>query len=318
MKAQRNALEKRVIASLGAALERAPWSTCRLVGAQFGLAFFHGSRTRRRIAIGNLRLAFPHLGENQARQIARQSAQNFGISFCEFLHLRTASAQSIREYADIDGLEHIEKALAQGRGVVLPTAHFGAWEVMAARVTQEFPLTVIVRLTSNKALRDHILRVREAIDVGMILKTESPRASLKVLRANGGLGVFPDQYAGREGVLMPMFGHETRVFTSPSRLALQARAPIVPAFAVRRKPWLSNGRVTIKVSPGLYLHDIEYSNTGAARDEAVMEGTRYIQSETEKIIRQHPEQWLWMHRRWRLNHAMQDNGETETIRGSDV
>lgn len=295
MKAQRTVVEKALIRNLGNALERAPWSTCRRVGAFFGLAFFYGFRHRRQVATNNLRLVFPHLSDAQVQIIARRSAQNFGMSFCEFLHLRTASAQSLREYAEIDGFEHIEKALSQGRGLVLPTAHFGAWEVMAARATLDFPLTVIVRLTSNQPLREHIMRVREAINVQMIDKSDSARAPLKVLRKNGGLGIFPDQHAGKEGALMPVFGHPTRVFTSTSRLALSARAPLIPGFAVRRKPWISDGRVTVKVSPGLYLHENEYSS----REEAVMAGTRFIVSETENIIRQHPDQWLWMHRRWR-------------------
>ena len=322
MKAQRTAVEKALIGRLGTSLERAPWSTCRRVGAFFGLAFFAGFRHRRQIATDNLRLVFPHLSDAQIQTIARRSAQNFGISFCEFLHLRTASAQSIRDYVEIDGFEHIEKALSFGRGVVLPTAHFGAWEVMAARVTLEFPLTVIVRLTSNKPLREHIMRVREAINVEMIDKSDSARAPLKVLKRNGGLGVFPDQHAGKDGALMPVFGHPTRVFTSTSRLALSARAPLVPAFAVRRKPWISDGRVTVKVSPGLYLHDIEYSKcdlkSSSNRDEAVMAGTRYIVSETENIIRQHPEQWLWMHRRWREeDRRAQDEIDAQNMEEND-
>lgn len=303
MKAQRNALEKRIIAALGTRLERAPWATCRRVGAFFGLAFYYGARNRRAIAHRNLRLVFPDWSDAQIELTARRSSQNFGMSFCEFLHLRTASPQSIRDYADIEGLGQIEAARALGHGVVLPTAHFGAWEVMAARVTQEFPLTVIVRLTSNAALREHILRVREAIGVGMILKTESAREPLKTLRANGALGVFPDQHAGASGVLMPMFGHPTRIFTSTARLALAANAPLIPAFAVRRKPWISDGRVLIKVSPGLSLHDHEYSKQFATRDENVLEGTRFIVRATEKIVREYPEQWLWMHRRWREEDA---------------
>lgn len=288
-------LEESLIERLGHAMERAPWATCRLTGAWMGLAFHAGSRNRRAIAQANLRLAMPHLSRARAGRIALRSAQNFGMSFCEFLHLRTASAREIHDYSEWRGLEHIEDGLAQGRGVMLTTAHFGAWEVMGARAAQEFPLTVVVRLTSNKALQAHVRRVRAEIHVGMILKSESPRASLKVLRANEGLAIFPDQHAGEEGALLEMFGLPTRSFTSPSRLALAARAPIVPTFAVRRTPWMADGRVVITASPGKYLHREEHED----REEAILEGTRYILQETEAIVRRHPEQWLWMHRRWR-------------------
>ncbi len=276
-------------------MERAPWATCRLTGSWMGLAFFYGSRNRRAIATANLRLALPELSQARVQRVAMRSAQNFGMSFCEFLHLRTASAQEIHDYSEWRGLQHIERGLAQGHGVMLPTAHFGAWEVMGARAAQSFPLTVVVRLTSNKALQNHVKTVRQAIEVHMILKSESPRASLRVLHANEGLAIFPDQHAGAGGALLPMFGHITRAFTSPARLALAARAPMVPTFAVRRTPWLADGRVVITASPGKYLHEEEH----ASREAAILEGTRFILRETEAIVRRHPEQWLWMHKRWR-------------------
>ncbi len=276
-------------------MERAPWATCRLTGSWMGLAFFYGSRHRRAIAISNLRLAMPGLSDARVQRIAMRSAQNFGMSFCEFLHLRTASAQEIHDYSEWIGLEHIQRGLAQGRGVMLPTAHFGAWEVMGARAAQSFPLTVVVRLTSNKALQDHVRTVRAAINVHMILKSESPRASLRVLHAGETLAIFPDQHAGIGGALLPMFGHITRAFTSPARLALAAGAPMVPTFAVRRRPWLADGRVVITASPGKYLHEEEHGG----REQAVEAGTKFILHETEEIVRRHPEQWLWMHKRWR-------------------
>lgn len=295
MKLPRQALERHLIERMGAALEMAPWVTCRRVGSWMGLAFFYGLRRRRTIAIKNLRMALPHLSERQVKQIARRSAQNFGMSFCEFLHLQKASAAEIRDYCQLEGFEHLEQALAQGSGVMLTTAHFGAWEVMGARAAQEFPLTIVVRLTSNQALRNHIEKVRAAVNLKMILKEESARVSLKVLRANEGLAIFADQHAGPDGALLSMFGHPTRVFTSPARLAIAARCPLIPGFGVRREPWLTDGRVVIRVSPGLYLHHQSYDS----REAAVLEGTRFVHAATETIVRQYPDQWLWMHRRWR-------------------
>lgn len=299
MKSQRRALERRLIQKLGTSLTAAPWITCRRVGSWMGLAFFYGLKRRRRIALDNLNLAFPHLGERRIQQIARRSAQNFGMSFCEFMHLQKASPSEIRDYCQWEGIEYINEGLAHGHGVMVTTAHFGAWEVMGARAAQDFPLTVVVRLTSNQTLKDHIKEVREAINVKMILKEESARVALKVLHANEGLAIFADQHAGPEGMLLPMFGHLTRVFTSPVRLAVAAKTPLVPAFGVRREPWITDGRVVIKTSPGLYLHHHQYES----RDAAVLAGTLFIQEKIEDIVRQYPDQWLWMHRRWRPEDA---------------
>jgi len=91
IKQKRGVLEASIIARLGHAMERAPLATCRLTGSWMGLAFFYGSRHRRAIATANLRLALPGLSQARVQRIAMRSAQNFGMSFCEFLHLRTAS-----------------------------------------------------------------------------------------------------------------------------------------------------------------------------------------------------------------------------------
>lgn len=293
LKPARSRLETRLIKRLGRALERAPWSTCRRVGSVFGLAFYYGQSSRRAIATGNLRLVFPDWPESEIARVARRSAQNFGMSFCEFLHMGNASAREIASYCDWDGLETIQNEFENRNGVILPTAHFGAWEVMGARAAQDFSLTVVVRLTSNRALRSHIEAVRAKIDVGMIHKDEPARVAMKILRQNRAVAIFPDQHAGKNGLLLPVFGHLTRVHSSPARLAIATRAPLVPTFGVRRTPWLGDGRVTITPSPALHL------DKNAPREAEVVRGTEYVNARTEAIIRAHPDQWLWMHRRWR-------------------
>lgn len=290
----RHALERRLIARLGRSMERAPLSTCRWVGSLFGMAFFAGFRRRREIAMSNLRLVYPGWSDAEVRRIARRSAQNFGMSFCEFLHLGAASPREIAAYCQWEGLEHIEAGFERGHGVVLPTAHFGAWEVMGARAAQDFALTVVVRLTSNDALREHIEGVRQKINVGMIHKNLPARASMKLLHANESVAIFADQHAGEHGLLLPMLGHLTRFHHAPARLALVTGALMVPTFGVRRTPWLSDGRVVIRANPGLLLQ-----SKSQTRDEAVLQGTRYVMERTEAAICQHPDQWLWMHRRWR-------------------
>lgn len=293
LKMARHRIENRLIKQLGRSLEAAPWGVCRRVGSVFGLAFYYGQTSRRAIATANLRLIFPDWPESQVQRVARRSAQNFGMSFCEFLHMGHSSPREIRDYSSWDGLEHICDEFAGGRGVILPTAHFGAWEVMGARAAQDFGLTVVVRLTSNRALRNHIERVRAKIDVNMIHKDEPARVAMKILRQNRSVAIFADQHAGKNGLWLPVMGHQTRVHGSPARLSLATRAPIVPTFGVRREPWLSDGRVVITASPALHL------DKNAPREAEVVRGTNYVSARTEAIIRAHPDQWLWMHRRWR-------------------
>ena len=294
----RAAAEVRMMNLFGAALERSSWEGCRRTGAWLGLLFFTALQRRRQIAIANVRLAFPHLNEAAARQIARRASQNFGMTGCEFLRLRVATPAEISDYADIDHLEHVQNGLALGQGVLLLTAHLGNWELMGARAAQQIPLTVVARPRSNAGVQDYIEEVRAAAGIEVISKFDTARASLTALRANRALGVLPDQYAGASGLLLPFFGHPTRFIPAVAKLGLFTGAPIVPAFGARRTPWLADGRIIARVFPPLKMPEFARRDA-ASRDAAIIEGTRRIMRQIEQIVERYPDQWLWLHRRWR-------------------
>lgn len=295
--------------ALGNAMQRMSWSGCRLTGAWLGLFFFNAVRRRREVAINNVRLAFPQLGEAAARQIARRSAQNAGMTMCEFFHMAAASEQEIYNYVDIQGLEHVQLGLDQGKGLLLLTAHLGNWELMGARAAREFPLTVVARPNSNSGVQQYIDDARMSVGIKVISKFDTGRASIGVLRQNKTLGILPDQHAGPDGLLLPFFGHPTRFVSSLARIALLAKAPVVPAFGVRRKPWLADGRILAKVSPALPLFGAGKNTT--SRDEMVLEGTRQVITKLEEIITSYPDQWLWMPRRWRAQDAEEFEAATQ-------
>ena len=174
--------------------------------------------------------------------------------------------------------------------------------MMGARAALEFPLTVIARPRSNEAVHNSIEAIRAHANVHVISRFDTGRAPVKVLRANEALAILPDQYE-QGGLPLPFFNQPTKMVDAIARLALLTGAPIVPAFGIRRDPWLSDGRIVAQVSPGFDLHQGENLKNeklkGDARETAVVEGTRRVIHELETIIRAHPDQWLWMHRRWR-------------------
>ncbi len=296
-----HAAEAKLMRAAGAACERASFRQCRHAGMWLGLLFHHALPSRRKISIGNLRLAFPGLGLVQANRLARRVSQNAAMTFCEFLHLRAANKKEIREYSWIEGLEHIESGFAAGRGVLLLTGHIGNWEIMGARAALEFPLTVIARPRSNQAVHESIEAIRAHANVKVISRFDTGRAPVRVLRANQALAILPDQYE-QSGSPLPFFNQPTRMVDAVARLALLSGATIVPAFGIRREPWLADGRIVACVFPGFHLEksSLEKSRSKADdRETAVIEGTRRVVHELETIIRAHPDQWLWMHRRWR-------------------
>jgi len=300
MKIPKNTLhsaEAKLMRAAGAACERASFRQCRHAGMWLGLLFHHALPSRRKISIQNLRLAFPQMSLKEANRIARRVSQNAAMTFCEFLHLRACGEKEIRDYSYIEGLEHVQKGFDAGRGVLLLTGHIGNWEMMGARAALEFPLTVIARPRSNEVVHNNIEAIRAHANVRVISRFDTGRAPVKVLRANEALAILPDQYE-QGGLALPFFNQPTKMVDAIARLALLSGAPIVPAFGIRRDPWLSDGRIMAKVFPGFDLHSGEKLK-GEAREAAIAEGTRRTIHELETIIRAHPDQWLWMHRRWR-------------------
>jgi len=292
-----HAIEARLMTAASASARRASFRQCRHAGMWLGLLFHHALPSRRKISMDNLRLAFPDMSRTQANRVARRVSQNAAMTFCEFLHLRACGEKEIREYSWIEGLEHIESGFALGKGVLLLTGHIGNWEMMGARAALEFPLTVIARPRSNQAVHDSIEAIRAHVNVQVISRFDTGRAPIKVLRANESLAILPDQYE-KHGLPLPFFNQPTRLVDALARLAILSRAPIVPAFGIRREPWLSDGRIVAQVFPGFHLEK-NNRQKGENRDDTIMEGTRRVVQELETIIRAHPDQWLWMHRRWR-------------------
>lgn len=278
---------------MAAPMERASWEGCRRTGAWLGLLLFHALKRRQQVAIDNIQLAFPEISDKRARQIARCSAQNFGMTFCEFLHLNVATPQSIRDYVSVENEDYLHQGFERGKGVILLTGHFGNWEALGARAAQMFEIAAISRPTSNTGVQDHLNRIRKNIKLGLIYPSEGPRPPLRFLRKNNALAILPDQYAGDKGLMLPMFGHPTSVWPSLSHLAMVSGATVVPAWGVRQKPWMSNGKLIAKLSPGYQV------TAGEDKDAAVLEATKRMVAEIENIVRQYPEQWMWLHRRWR-------------------
>jgi KDO2-lipid IV(A) lauroyltransferase len=300
--ARRGALERRVSGALNGAIERTSWEGCRRIGSILGLTFFTVGKRRRELAISNLQMALG-MSRAQAQRAARRSAQNWGMTTCEFLHIPAASPQEIRDYVSLDGLEHLQSTLEAGRGAVILTAHLGNWELLGARLAQETSVAGVVRPLSNETMQAKMSGVRRGYGLELISKHAAARPSLKCLRRNDALFILPDRHAGPEGVLLPLFGRVTRFESAPARMAQMSGALILPTWGVRRGPWLSNGRINARILPGYGVPN----PSRAEREDAVLDGTRQVIASLEDIVRQHPDQWSWMLRRWRDDDALGQN-----------
>ncbi len=260
------------------------------LGRRLGdLAFLLLAR-RRRTALANLALAFPDLDAAARRGVCRRSFQHLGVMGFELCATLAHPIERTLARIRFDGLEHLRAAMAaHGRALVL-TAHLGNWELLtvAHRLTG-FRLAIVVRPLDSPWLNALAERLRRKSGVELIDKRGALRPVLRALRGGRLVAILLDQNAARrESVFVPFFGRPASTSKSLALLARRTGAPVVPIF-IRREAagW---HRVTV-------LPPLRASIDGA--DATLAELTARCTAAIETAIRGAPEQWLWVHDRWR-------------------
>jgi KDO2-lipid IV(A) lauroyltransferase len=246
---------------------------------------------RRRLALLNLARAFPDVAPAARRRLCRHSYQHFGLMLMELSALLARPLEETLARIRIDGLEHVRSAMQRYGRVLLLTAHLGNWELLpaACRVTG-FRLSVVLRPLDAPWLDRLATRLREKSGVELIDKRAALRPVLRALAGGRMVGILLDQNAARrEGVFVPFFGRAASTSRSLAVLALRTGTPIVPAF-IRRE---DGGTHRVVAEPALPLPpsgDVE---------AAIVSLTARCTEAIEAAIREAPDQWLWMHDRWR-------------------
>ncbi len=200
--------------------------------------------------------------------------------------VRRFNKQNIHEFIEYEGFEHYEEAKRRGKGVLFATAHLGNWEFSAiAHSLMTEPMHVVVRPLDDAAVDALVEARREATGNRVIVKKDAARDILRALKRNEPVGILIDQnVAADEGVFIDFFGVPACAGTAFARLAAHSGAAVIPGFAL----WdAAKQRYVLRFYP---LVDI----TGDAEAD-----TRRIHAAIERAIREHPDQWLWLHRRWK-------------------
>jgi KDO2-lipid IV(A) lauroyltransferase len=241
----------------------------------------------RRSALQNLAFALP--GQDAAR-IADgvfRSIARLLVSFARFPSIRR---ENVSEWIRCEGMEHFNAALQAGRGVLFATAHLGNWELSAyAHALLASPMNVVVRPLDNPLIDRLVERRRSLSGNRPIFKKDYARAILKALAANQAVGILIDQNASPDtGVFVDFFGVSACAGTGFAKLAARSGATVIPGFAL----WCDEEqRYVLRFYPPVRM-------TGDAAAD-----TQALQSQLESVIRAHPDQWLWIHRRWKTRPA---------------
>ncbi len=246
---------------------------------------------QRLIAAHNLRCAFPDKSDEEILRIARGVYRNMGIVAAEFFDIPRLTKENIGELVDAEGIDHCKRALEKGRGVLLFGAHFGNWELEAVAASLLIkPLVVIYRPLDSSLLDHLVLKVRSATGNTPLPKERAMRAMLRSLKNNEMLGILIDQnVAWYEGVFIDYFGQPACTTDGLALLALHTEAPVLPGYMAR----LPNGRYRLVIGP-----EVEVIRTGN-READVLANTQRFTEIIEEAVRQYPDQWLWVHQRWK-------------------
>lgn len=267
-----------------------PVPAAMALGTGIGLLFYAIDGGHRRLAISQLRAAFPVRSEAECGRIARQTFVHFGQSLVMVLRVSTFTAQQLLDTVEVEGADRIRTALAAGRGAIVFSGHFGYWELHGlTHALVLAPMSVLARPLDNPYLHRLLEQTRRATGNGVIYRQGAIRKVLRALGANECVAILIDQHIqGADAVPVDFFGRPAATTSALATLALRTGAPLVPAFAVP----LPDGRCRL-----VYEHPVELPP--ATSPDPVLELTQRCTDVLEMYVRRHPHLWLWMHRRWR-------------------
>ncbi len=261
------------------------------LGRRAGDLAFVALGRRRRMALANLTTAFPALSATDRRQLCRRSYQHLGVMAVELMRMLAEPVGELLARITVEGREHLEAAMGSAGRALLLTAHLGNWELLpfAHRLTR-YPLTVVARPLDSALVNRLTTRLRAKSGVELIDKRDAARPVLAALRRGRLVGILLDQNASRrEGLFVPFFGRLASTSRSVALLAVRTATPVLPVF-IRREP---DGRHCVRIEPSLV------ASGALGVDEAILDLTARCNQAIEAAIRTAPEQWLWVHDRWR-------------------
>jgi KDO2-lipid IV(A) lauroyltransferase len=268
-----------------------PLSGARWLGRNLGAFVFDFLGYRKDVTLGNLRRAFPEKSDDEIAQVARGAYKNLGITLFEILWYPRMSREQVSKSMHFDYPDVVRNAYKKGKGLLILTAHFGNWELLGGCLVVEFgfPVAGIARTQANR-LVDRSLNERRLRFGNKVIPMEtSLREVMRALRDGEAVGIVADQAAPKENVLIEFFGTKLPTHQGPSVFSLKMGSPLVAVFSVRRPDG----------SYDAYVEEVPSEDLKEYNDENVTELTRRHVKITEDFIRRFPDQWMWMHKRWK-------------------
>jgi len=261
-------------------------------GGAIGWLAFAGLSRLRKTGMENLALAFPDKPSAERARILRAMYRNLGWQLAEFCHMSHYSLRQANTFIRYDGLEHYLAARHLGKGVLVLTGHIGAWELSSFyHSLAGYPMGMVIRRLDNPWVDQLVNRIRCQHGNRVLHKDDFARGLIAAMRAGETVGVLMDtNMTPPQGVFVDFFGHAACTAAGVARVALRTGAAVLPGFLAWEP---TESRYVLH-----FLPPLELVNTGDDERDAIA-NTQLFTSALEDIIRRYPEQWLWVHRRWK-------------------
>jgi Kdo2-lipid IVA lauroyltransferase/acyltransferase len=269
-----------------------PRRLARAVGAAIAGLAFHGLGRLRKVGIRNLELAFPEKTAAEREAILRSVYRNLGYLLAEFCKMPGYTADGASRFIRYEGLENFVRARERGKGVLVLTGHLGAWELSSFyHSLMGMPMGMVIRRLDNPLVDAFVNRIRCLHGNRVIHKDDFARGLIASMRAGETVGILMDtNMTPPQGVFVPFFGVEACTASGMARIAAKTGAAVAPGFLLWEE---SEQRYVLR-----FGEELEVVHTGDAEKDAV-ENTARFTAAIEGYVRRYPEQWLWMHRRWK-------------------
>ena len=258
-------------------------------GEMLGLLLFYIWGSRRRIAIENIeKTAISY--QPSAISIARETFKNLGRSFTEIVKIYYGLGKNIIDSVEIAGAENFNKARAKGKGILFLTGHCGNWELLGTAVAANLAdIAIVARPINNPYINKFIVNGRQRHGNSIIAKQGALKVIIKRLRDGGSVGILMDQSVlSDEGYVIDFLGRGAWTTKMPALIARKTGAAVLPVFIHR-----TDRGHSLKICP-----EVELSNMDD-KEKAALEDTKKFSGFIEGYIKEHPFEWLWIHRRWK-------------------
>ena len=269
-----------------------PESFALWLGRQIGNAAYYLDWEHRHVALQNLRIAFgQEKSEEERRTIAKRNFQHMGMMLIEFFRIRGMDTETYKSKVSVEGVEEALKLLEKKKGGLLLIGHFGNWELMGimSKVIQIPILAIAKPIKQNEKLYRFILEIRDKAGLKIISPKNGVQKAIRALSKNWLVAILIDQRAKRSrAVWVEFFGKKAPTMPGLAVMAIKSGAPVVPAFMIRNG--FQKHRLVVQKPVELVL-------TGDMEKDIEINMQRFT-AVLESMIREHPDQWIWIHRRW--------------------